>query len=137
MNKTDFLTCNIYIVELKRTVNSDKWTSDIKFQFRGATLRALSFLSTLGITKVGKIQYYTGFVNDDIQNEVEKLKLQRNLRDTSIIGKKSLVGVKAEETLEWDSDKVKIFGKEYLHHKIKLQVNCNNLAVGNIDVKDN
>ncbi|MGG1619343.1 hypothetical protein [Paenibacillus sp. NRS-1781] len=125
--------CKIYIMELKRTINPDKWTTDVRAQFRGATLRALSFLSSLGIRNVTEIEYFTGFVHSDMEDQIRAIKAKKSINPTSPIAKKNFLGVKETETLEWEAENITIFGNDFTHHKINLILD-DNVGVGSVHI---
>jgi len=128
--------CNLYIMELKRSVDSEKWTSDIKSQFRGATLRAMAFLSSLGITQVVNQEYFTGFVHSKMDDSVAALKAKQKVNTSSPIAKKGFLGVKDEEILEWEQGKIKVFGGEFAHHKVPLVLDDRNIGVGEVSISN-
>lgn len=129
-------SCNLYIVELKRTVNDQKWTGKIRKQFRGATLRALAFLSSLGIKDIMNIEYFTAYVTSYMDQHIQAAKAKQKISNSSIIGKKAKLGIKDEEVLEWELDEITVFNSKFTHHKVELQRNANDIGIGNFIVNN-
>ncbi|MBD2845054.1 hypothetical protein IDH44_07615 [Paenibacillus sp. IB182496] len=133
---SDRSRCNIYIVELKRTVNDQKWTGKVRKQYRGATLRVLSFLSTLGITQVSKIEYITGYVYSSMDQHIDAVKSKRKVAQTSLIGKKTFLGIKDEEVLEWEQDEIRLFQGNFKHRKVQLVLNDQDVGTGAVSIEN-
>lgn len=125
---------NVYIVELKKKINGRKWTGRVKEQFKGATLRALSFLSTAGITHIEKLEYITGYVESDMDNTIQAIKNKPNIHSGSPISKKVLPGIKETEILEWEKDEIEIFHSTFTHHKVQLTLDREDIGIGQLDI---
>jgi|GEM_PF-1552716 len=134
IDATNRARCNLYIFELKRTVNADKWTGDIKAQFRGATLRAMAFLSTLGVTQIDRQEYFTGFVHNHMGQSIDAVKAKQHINPSSPIAKKGFVGrrTKDHEILEWEQEEIEVFQSRYAHRKIELALDEQNVGIAEI-----
>ncbi|MCQ4088651.1 hypothetical protein [Saccharibacillus sp. JS10] len=124
---------SIYIFELKRTIDFTKW-SKVKTQFEGATLRALSFCTTIGL-KPSEIRFHTVFSYDKIlQKEIEILEAQQ--RVTGLIALKSLTGFNNREVREWNQTTVAPIEGSNLrlsHQHIQLQ-EISQTGIGKFDL---
>lgn len=136
INSKDYSSCNIYIFELKRKIDASKWTSDVKAQFRGATLRAFAFISSLGISQINSMEYFTCFVNSNMDTSVIAAKSKLKVHPSSPIRSKGFMGIKDEEILEWDENTINIFGNKYNHHKIQLTLNTDFVGVGSYQIQN-
>lgn len=78
------------IIELKSKVTASKW-SEVLGQFRGATLRALAFCSTIGITNVTNIRFCISCV-DRSRIDEEKVVHEQQKKIQGIVSKKLMLG---------------------------------------------
>lgn len=101
-----------HIFELKRTVKSDVWETEIKEQFRGAMQNILALAGVLGI-EIRDIMLHTVYRNDKVNDMVNPVKQHLGTH----YSKKSKTDWNKEEiVLEF------LNRKSFRHDKIKLDI---------------
>ncbi|MFC0211819.1 hypothetical protein ACFFK0_05005 [Paenibacillus chartarius] len=107
---SDCQRAKIYIIELKTTIGVMTW-NDVKAQFRGATLRALAFATSIGINHIEAISYCTAYLEDsEIKKIAEAIERQSNL--TGTVAKKRPIGINPSEIKEWNDTKITPFREQ-------------------------
>lgn len=106
---------SVHLVECKKTISEKSWTT-VKQQWAGALQTALALCGVLGLPNPTSenIYLYSAYRN-------EKLSMNKNVNPVLL---KRPVGGSALEpkpsSIEWEEPKIKVLGKTFMHHKIKL-----------------
>ena len=107
-------TVNLHIVEIKRTINSDRWIK-VKNQFEGGLINSFGLCGVLN-QKVKNIILYTAYVYDRFKwtDSADPVDFKNSL------GSKEKISV-----LDWNNSQVGLLHRKFTHVKIKLNANGN------------
>lgn len=106
---------SVHLVECKKTIREKSWAT-VKLQWAGALQTALALCGVLGLPNPTheNIYVYSAYRTEKLSadNNVNPVLLKRLVGGSSLEPKPS--------SIEWGAANVKVLGRAFTHHKIKL-----------------